>query len=105
MPRRRKEAEEAEEKPYITRTARTLAATEINKVGMRLPDLKPEALDQLELPEELRDAIDMCQRMKTRNIARQKRLICRLLREEDHEAIIERVVAYEAARRLANKQD
>lgn len=109
MSRRKRSAEDVEEHVeqdveqtrHLTRTARTRAATEVNKVGLRLAELPPDALDQLELPEELRDAIDLCQRMKIRGRSRQKRLICQLLRAEDHEAITQRVEALEAAMKRA----
>ena len=51
MSKRRKRAEEdAEERPYITRTERTRAATAVNKVAVRMAKLPPEELDQLALP-------------------------------------------------------
>ena len=101
--RRRGTEEDAEATDYVTRTARTRAADAVNKVGLRLADLPPDALDQLELPEELREAIDLCQRMKVRGRARQKRLICKLLRAEDHETITKRTEALEAAIRRSRK--
>ena len=87
----------SEEAPYVTRTERTRAATAVNKVGIRIAEFPADALDQLELPENLRDAIDACQKMKPRGKSRQKRLICQLLRAEDYEAIATRVEALEAA--------
>ena len=87
-----------EETPYVTRTERTRAATEVNKIGLRLAEFSPEALDELELPEDLRDAIDFCQKLKIRGRSRQKRLICQMLRAEDHAAITKRVEALEARR-------
>ena len=90
--------EDAEEKPYVSRTELTRAATAVNKIGLRLAEFPPDALDELELPEDLRDAIDICQKLKIRARSRQKRLICQLLRAEDHEAIARRVEALEARR-------
>ena len=101
--RRRGTQEDLEETDDVTRTARTLAASAVNKVGLRLADLPPEALDQLALPEELREAIDLCQRMKLRGRARQKRLICKLLRAEDHVTITKRTEALEAAIRRSRR--
>lgn len=104
MTRRRRGTEEnAEESDEVTRTARTRAAAAVNKVGLRLAALPPDALDQLELPGELREAIDICQKLKVRGRARQKRLICKLLRAEDHETITKRTVALEAAIRRSRK--
>jgi len=100
MARRRREAEENTEKtgfeaPYISRSERTRATKVVNKVGLQLAGLSPDTLDLLELPQELREAIDDCQKMKTRDKSRQKRLICQLLRAEDHAAIAKRVEAWE----------
>lgn len=38
----------------------------------------------------------MCQQMKIRGRSRQKRLICQMLRAEDHEAITQRIDEMEA---------
>lgn len=84
---------DAAEQPYVSRTERTRATQVINKMGLQLAGLPPTVLDQLELPEELREAIDLCQRLKVKSRRRQQRLVCQLLREEDHEAIIKRVQA------------
>ena len=98
MSRRSRGTEDsAEERSYVTRTERTRAATAVNKVALRMAEFPPEALDKLELPEDLRDAIDVCQKLKPRGKSRQRRLICQLLRAEDHEAITKRVEALEAA--------
>ncbi len=93
--------ETAEETPTLTRTARTLAATAVNKIGLRLVEFSPEDLDQLELPEDLREAIDVCQKLKIRARSRQKRRVCQVLRSLDHEAIAERVSALEERRGAA----
>ena len=95
--RKGRDREDAEETPYVTRTERTRAATEVNKIALRMAEFPPDALDQLELPERLRDAIDVCQKLKLRGRSRQKRLICQLLRAEDHEVIAQRVETLEAA--------
>lgn len=108
MARKRRDArqdsdQELEEKPRVARTARTLAATAVNKIGLRLAEFPPDALDQLALPEDLRDAIDACQRMKIRGRSRQKRLICQILRSEDHQAITERIKSFELSERRSKK--
>jgi ribosomal 50S subunit-associated protein YjgA (DUF615 family) len=96
--RRKDQKQEIDEEPvYVTRTARTRAASDVNKIALRMAEFKPEALDRLDLPEDLRDAIDVCQRLKPRGRSRQRRLICQLLRNEDHEAITKRVEVLEAA--------
>ncbi len=98
MSRRKEIGKETE---YVTRTERARAATAVNKIGLRLVEFSPNDLDQLELPEELREAIDLCQKLKIRHRSRQKRLICQMLRGEDHEAITERVIALEERRNEA----
>ena len=106
MSKRRKRAEEdAEERPYITRTERTRAATAVNKVAVRMAKLPPEELDQLALPENLRDAIDVYQKLKPRGRARQQRTVCQLLRYADHEVIIPRVEALEAATKRRKERE
>lgn len=83
----------ATEEPYASRTERTRATQAVNKMGLRLAGLSPTLLDQLELPEELREAIDVCQKLKVRHRRRQQRMVCQLLRDEDHVAITKRVQA------------
>ncbi len=82
-------AADREERP--TRTARTRAAAAINELGLHLSTLEPDELDRLELPEQLRREIDVCQQLKARGRGRQNRLIGQLLRAEDHAAIRKRV--------------
>lgn len=109
MSRRKRAAEERAEAdtvetPYLSRTERTRATNAVNKLGLRLAELRPATLDTLELPEELREAIEVCRKIKTKAKSRQKKLICQILRGEDHEAIAKRVEAMDAeAARLKNK--
>ncbi|MFT5444729.1 MAG: ribosome-associated protein [Myxococcota bacterium] len=70
-----------------SRTQQTQAATDVNRLGLRLSALSQKDLDRLGLPERLRDAIDLHQRMKVRQRGRQNRLIGQLLRDEDHDLI------------------
>ena len=51
----------------------------------------PVDLDVLELPEELREAIDICQGLRAQSQGRQRRLVAKILRGENHEAIRERL--------------
>ena len=85
--------------PRPTRSQQTRAATEVNQLGVRLSMLSTGELDRLELPERLREEIDVCQKLKPRNRGRQNRLIGQLLRSEDHDAIRERMESLKAARR------
>jgi ribosome-associated protein len=72
---------------HVTRTARTRAATEVNRLGLQLTRLSSGDLDRLGLPERLRHEIAVSQGLKPRLRGRQNRLIGQLLRAEDHQAI------------------
>ena len=85
--------------PRPTRTQQTRAATAINQLGVRLTTLSSADLNRLELPERVREEIDVCQKLKPRSRGRQNRLIGQLLRAEDHDAIRERVESLKGARR------
>ena len=89
-----KPGEDAPSEPEDSRPSRseqTRAATAVNRLGLRLARLSASELDRLELPERLREEIDVSQRLKPRSQGRQIRLIGQLLRAEDHEAIRARV--------------
>lgn len=83
------EGEAEDQRP--SRSDQTRAATAVNRLGLRLSRLSPAQLDRLELPERLREEIDVSQGLKPRSQGRQIRLIGQLLRAEDHEAIRSRV--------------
>ena len=85
--------------PRPTRSQQTRAATAVNQLGVRLTTLSSVELDRLELPERLREEIDVCRKLKPRARGRQNRLIGQLLRAEDHDAIRERVESSKGARR------
>lgn len=82
-----------------TRTEQTRAAAAVNQLGVKLTTLSSTDLDRLELPERLREEIDVSRRLKPRSRGRQNRLIGQLLRAEDHEAIRERFDSMKRARR------
>jgi len=82
-----------------SRTEQTRAAAAVNQLGVQLTTLSSHDLDRLELPERLRQAIDVSQNLKPRSRGRQNRLIGQLLRAEDHEAIRDRVDSLERAHR------
>ena len=86
-----------EERP--SRSEQTRAAASVNRLGLSLSTLSSVDLDKLDLPERLREEIDLCQRLKPRARGRQNRLIGQLLRAEDHEAIRERLDLLEGSRR------
>jgi ribosome-associated protein len=85
------EAAENESDPRASRSERKREATAINGLGLRLIKLSPAQLDRLDLPEDLRRAIELCQGLKIRAQSRQKRLIGQLLRDGDHAAIQRRI--------------
>jgi ribosome-associated protein len=87
------------EGPRPTRSEQTRAATAVNQLGVQLTTLSSADLDRLDLPERLREEIDVCQKLKPRSRGRQNRLIGQLLRAEDHEAIRERFASLKRAGR------
>jgi ribosome-associated protein len=91
--------------PRLTRTQQTRAAAAVNELGLELTRLRPQELDRLELPERVREAIDVSQRLKPRSRGRQNRLIGQLLRAEDHEAIRARLETLRGGHRLATRQE
>ena len=93
--------DESSEQPDapLTRTERTRAASEVNRLGGRLVELHPSEIDGLDLPERLREEIALCQRLKPRARARQIRLIGQLLRADDPEAVRTRFDALVRQRR------
>lgn len=78
---------DASEGERPSRAQRTREVKEINRLGLRLVALSPLKLDRIELSEDLRDAITHCRSLTKGAHGRQKRMVCKLLREEDHEAI------------------
>jgi ribosome-associated protein len=82
-----------------SRTQQTRAATAVNQLGLQLVSLSSGDLDRLELPDRLREEIEVSQRLKPRSRGRQNRFVGQLLRAEDHESIRERFEALKAARR------
>lgn len=74
-----------------SRSQRTRDVKAVNRLGLRLVALSALKLDRIDLPEELRDAIVSCRTLTKGALGRQKRLVCKLLRDADHEAIRARV--------------
>jgi ribosomal 50S subunit-associated protein YjgA (DUF615 family) len=93
----------SEPQARLSRTERTREVKIVNQLGHQLVAYPPSVLDELELPEELRHAIDVCQAMKPRTRGRQRRLVCQILRGEEHEAIRERVESLEQSSHRADK--
>ena len=88
-----------------TRSELTRAATETNRLGIQLTKLSPGDLDRLELPERLREEIDVCQKLKPRSRGRQNRLIGQLLRAEGADEIKRRLESLSAVRRRDIQQE
>lgn len=67
-------------------------ASQIYELGLELIALGPADLDLLDLPADLREAIDVCRRLDGRARSRQKRLVAQRLRAEEEglEALRER---------------
>lgn len=62
-------------------------AEELKRLGGEMVDLGKNALDKIPLDEELRDAIELAQRIKREGRRRQMQLIGKLLRNRDVEPI------------------
>ena len=88
-----------------SRTQQTRAAAAVNQLGLELTRLSSTQLDRLDLPERLREEIDVSQRLKPRSRGRQNRLIGQLLRAEDHDVIRSRVEALNAAQQDGVRQE
>ncbi|MEE3327504.1 MAG: ribosome biogenesis factor YjgA [Myxococcota bacterium] len=94
----KREAQSEDRPAPVSRTQQRQEALAISQLGLELLALSPGALDQLELPSEIREAIALCRRLKLRAQSRQKRLIAQLLRAEDHDAIRAKVERLGTAR-------
>jgi ribosome-associated protein len=70
-----------------SRSQRTRDIKAINRLGLRLVALSALDLDRLDLPEDLRDAVVASRTLKKGALGRQKRLVCKLLRDEGDAAI------------------
>ena len=91
--------------PFLTRSQQTRAAAAVNRLGLELTMLSVGDLDRLELPERLREEIDVSQKLKVRSRGRQNRLIGQLLRAEDHEAIRARMESLKKHARAGVQQE
>lgn len=80
-----------------SRSARKRNAEALQKLGVRLTDLRQAQLLQLQLPETLLDAIQEARRLRSGPaLARQRQYIGRLMRDIDP-APIERALAVQAS--------
>ena len=102
-PQKPTESEPDELRP--TRTEQTRAAMAVNKLGIQLTSLSTGDLARLDLPERIREEIEVCRNMKPKSRGRQNRLIGQLLRAEDHGAIRERFEDLDQLHRLSAQQE
>jgi len=80
-------SDERVERP--SKSARKREVEAINRLGERLTQLKPDVLAALDLDERLLEAIETCAPLKRSARNRQIKLIGKLLRGLDHEAVRE----------------
>jgi ribosome-associated protein len=78
-----------DEQIELSKTRRKRAMEELQALGEALADLPTHRLKKIELPEDLREAIEFIQRMSRQDEARRRQMqyIGRLMREADSEAI------------------
>ncbi|HVY23582.1 MAG TPA: ribosome biogenesis factor YjgA [Steroidobacteraceae bacterium] len=78
--------EEQDEGP--SKSALKRQSTELQRLGESLIELSPAELDELQLPEKLRDAVDIAKRITANGgLYRQKQFIGKLMRKIDAEPI------------------
>ncbi len=84
--------EEADDRPSKTRLKQK--SHELQTLGMALADLSKDALAAIEMPEPLRDAIELYRRTKTHEgRRRQMQYVGKLMHNADEEALREAVAA------------
>jgi ribosome-associated protein len=77
-----------------SKSLRKRQSTELQSLGEALIELSPAELDELPLPEQLRDAVDLAKRITAHGgLYRQKQLIGKLMRKIDAEPIREAMTA------------
>lgn len=79
--------EEDEEIIWVSKSEIKRDAEELKRLGAELVDLGKNSLDKIPLDEQLRDAIELAQRIKKEGRRRQLQLIGKLLRQRDVEPI------------------
>jgi len=77
-----------------SKSARKRHSDDLQSLGEALIELSPAELDELPLPEQLRDAVDLAKRITAHGgLYRQKQLIGKLMRKLDAEPIREAITA------------
>jgi ribosome-associated protein len=85
-----------------TKSERKRQSTELQELGEALIDLSPSELDALPLPENLRDAVELAQRITAHGgLYRQKQYIGKLMRKIDAEPIRAALAAKRNRERVA----
>jgi len=85
-----------------SKSARKRQSTELQLLGESLIELSPGELDELNLPEKLRDAVDIAKRISANGgLYRQKQFIGKLMRKIDVEPIRMALEATDHAHRSA----
>ena len=80
------QSEDAEAPP--SRSERKRRAEALQKLGVRLTQLRPAQLERMELPSDLLEAIAEARRLRSRAaLARQRQFIGRLMRDLDPEIV------------------
>lgn len=73
---------------YISRSERKRRAEALQKLGVRLTELRPARLQKLQLPPQLLDAVMEARQLRSRAaLARQRQYIGRLMREMDADVL------------------
>ncbi|WP_297116495.1 ribosome biogenesis factor YjgA, partial [uncultured Enterobacter sp.] len=75
--------EEDEEIIWVSKSEIKRDAEELKRLGAELVDLGKNSLDKIPLDEQLRDAIELAQRIKKEGRRRQLQLIGKMLRQRD----------------------
>jgi ribosome-associated protein len=91
--------EEDEEIIWVSKSEIKRDAEELKRLGAEMVDLGKNSLDRLPLDEELREAIELAQRIKKEGRRRQLQLIGKLLRARDPDPI------YQALDKLKNRHN
>lgn len=79
--------EEEEEIIWVSKSEIKRDAEELKRLGAELVDLGKNSLDKIPLDEDLRNAIELAQRIKKEGRRRQLQLIGKMLRQRDEDPI------------------
>ena len=97
--------EETSAEPRPSRSQKSRDSKAVTELALEMIELKGPDLDLLELDDDLRQAIDVCQGLGLRARSRQNRLVAQLLRASDHEAIRVRITKLRSLRVTGSSRD